>query len=251
VLYQQHTGELMVSILLLQDILAIIVLFFLRAISDHHFSLTDLAYILGAFPFLIVVAVAGERFILTKLFVRFKKIHEYTFILSIGWCLCLAEVSHFLGLPEEIGAFIAGIVLASNPVSLYIARKLRPLRDFFLVLFFFAMGAVFEFDYLPGVLLPAITLTCLIVITKPFIFQFLLQKAGESKATSKEVGVRLGQASEFSLLIIFLALQSKFVSPAVDYLIQATTIMTFVASCYWVTQHYRTPLASINRLRRE
>lgn len=251
ILHHQHTGELMISILLLQDIIAIVVLFILHAIGDHEFSLGDLGYVISALPLLLLLAFFCERFILTKLFMRFDKIHEYIFILSIGWCLCLAEISHFMGLPEEIGAFIAGIVLASNPISLYIAENLKPLRDFFLVLFFFAMGATFEFNYLPGILFPAVVLAFLMLIVKPYIFSQLLRGSGEIKYTCWEIGVRLGQASEFSLLIIYIALQLHFVSTQASYLIQATTIITFIVSCYWVMLRYPTPLASIDRLRRD
>jgi Kef-type K+ transport system membrane component KefB len=251
ILHHQHTGELMISILLLQDIIAIAVLLILHGIGDRAFSFRDLGFIASAFPILLLTAYIFQRYVLARVLSRFDRIHEYIFILSIGWCLSMAEISHFLGLTEEIGAFIAGVALASNPISLYIAESLKPLRDFFLVIFFFTIGARFNFQYLPAVIWPALTLAGLMLIMKPVVFGYLLFKSGEDKAVGWEIGVRLGQISEFSLLVIFLALQINIISPAANYMIQAATIFTFIVSCYWVMLRYPTPLASSDQLRRD
>ncbi len=80
------------------------------------------------------------RYVLLPLITRFDRFHEYIFLLAIGWCLGLAESARALGLSEEIGAFIAGIAIATSPISQYIAVNLKPLRDFFLILFFFSVG---------------------------------------------------------------------------------------------------------------
>ncbi len=251
VLHHQHTGELMISILLLQDILAIGALLILQAIADRAFSFHDIGYILSAFPILLLAAYIFQRFILSKLLNRFDKVHEYIFILSIGWCLCMAELSHFMHLSEEIGAFIAGVTLASNPISLYVAESLKPLRDFFLVIFFFSIGAAFNFGVLPEIMWPAAILATLILVGKPIVFSWLLRKSGEARFMSWEVGVRLGQISEFSLLVIYLALDANLIRPETSYMVQAATILTFIGSSYWVTLRYPTPLASSEKLRRD
>jgi Kef-type K+ transport system membrane component KefB len=251
VLHHQHTGELMISILLLQDILAIAALLVLQAIADRAVSFQDIGYIVSAFPILLFVAYIFQHFLLSKLLNRFDKVHEYIFILSIGWCLCMAELSNFMHLSEEIGAFIAGVTLASNPISLYVAESLKPLRDFFLVIYFFSIGAGFNFGYLPAIILPASVLAAIILLGKPLVFGWLLKRSGENTPISREIGVRLGQISEFSLLVIYLALDAKLIQPATSYMVQAATIMTFVGSCYWVTLRYPTPLAASERLRRD
>ncbi len=251
ILHHQHTGELMVSILLLQDVIAIGVLLILHGIGDRAFSFNDLGLILCSFPILLLISYLFQRFVLAKLLQWFDQIHEYIFILSIGWCLCMAQLGHLLGLTEEIGAFIAGVALATNPISLYIAESLKPLRDFFLVIFFFFIGASFNLDYLHAVMLPAIFLAGTMLMAKPVVFGWLLKRSGESKKISFEVGVRLGQISEFSLLIVFLALQTQLITPMVNYTVQAATILTFIVSCYWVGMRYPTPLAASDKLRRD
>lgn len=250
ILHHQHTGELVISILLLQDIIAIAVLLGIEVIADRGSSF-HIGLVISAFPILLAVAYIFQRYLLSKLLEKFDKIHEYIFILSIGWCLCMAELSHYLGLSEEIGAFIAGVALASNPISFYIAESLKPLRDFFLVIFFFTIGAGFNFDYLPSVIIPACLLAGLILLLKPVIFYWFLYRSGEVKSVSWEIGVRLGQMSEFSLLVIYLALETKLVPPLTAYMAEAAIILTFIVSCYWTVMRYPTPLASTEKLRRD
>lgn len=249
-LHHQHTGELMISILLLQDIIAILAVFTLDLIANRS-SLQEFVLIIVAFPVLLLVAYIFQRYILSRLLAKYDKIHEYIFILSIGWCLCMAELSHFFGLSEEIGAFIAGVALASNPIAFYIADSLRPLRDFFLVIFFFAIGVGFDFSYFPTVILPAISLAAIILIVKPVTFNWLLYRSGEVKKTSWEIGVRLGQMSEFSLLVIYVALETHILQELTTYMIEAAIIITFIASSYWTVLRFPTPLAATDKLRRD
>lgn len=250
ILHHQHTGELVISILLLQDIIAIAVLLGLEVFSDRSGSL-HLGLVVSAFPILLLMAYVFQRYILSRLLEKFDKIHEYIFILSIGWCLCMAELSHSLGLSAEIGAFIAGVALASNPIAFYIAENLKPLRDFFLVIFFFTIGAGFNFDYLPQVILPASILAAFLLLLKPLVYRWLLYRSGEVKSVSWEIGVRLGQLSEFSLLVIYLALATKIIPPLTAYMAEAAIILTFIVSCYWTVLRYPTPLASSDKLRRD
>ena len=118
----------------------------------------------------------------------------------------------FFGLSAEIGAFIAGVTLAASPIAVYIAESLKPIRDFFLVMFFFAVGAEFNINYLLMVILPAILLAGILLVAKPFVFRFLLQQVGEAKGVAWEVGVRLGQISEFSLIIAYVSKDYHLIS---------------------------------------
>lgn len=250
ILHHQHTGELVISILLLQDIIAIAAMLIMQIIGDRS-GAYHVTMILSAFPVLLLVAYFFQRYIMSWLLARFDKIHEYIFILSIGWCLCMSELAHYFGLSEEIGAFIAGVALASNPISFYIAESLKPLRDFFLVLFFFSIGAGFNFEYFTTVIIPACTLAGLVLIVKPIVYNWLLYRSGEVRSVSWEIGVRLGQMSEFSLLVIYLALETNIISPATTYMAEAAIIITFFVSCYWTVMRYPTPLAVTDRLRRD
>lgn len=128
VLHQKHMGEIMVGILLLQDFIAIFILVFL---NSGTFEQATALRVLLALPLLIFAAYIATQYIFIKLIARFDQFKEYIFLLAIGWCLAVSEFSALLGLSAEIGAFIAGVSLATSPIAVYIAINLKPLRDFF------------------------------------------------------------------------------------------------------------------------
>jgi len=250
VLHHQHTGEVMISVLLLQDIIAIMVLMILEMVSQGHVSFGRISLFIVALPLLLVFAFFMQRFVLIKLLAKFDRVHEYIFLLSVGWCLAMAILAEVLGLSANIGAFIAGVALAAHPISQYISENLKPLRDFFLIMFFFSIGAQFDSHYLPEILAPAILLAIVMLVVKPLVFRFLIHQVKETKPVAWEVGARLGQASEFTLLLAYLALSTGLISAQASCLIQAATLITFIVSSYVVVLRYPSPLAFSDKLRR-
>jgi Kef-type K+ transport system membrane component KefB len=250
-LHHQHTGEVMISILLLQDLLAILVLLLLRALTISGNFYLDLGLVILALPALLLLAYLMEQFLLRWLLAKFNRIKEYLFLLSIAWCLSLAQLALLFDLSAEIGAFIAGVSLAASPIAVYIAESLKPIRDFFLVMFFFSVGALFNLSYLPMVILPVLLLSVALLFVKPFAFRFLLQQVGEARSVAWEVGVRLGQISEFSLIIAYVGLDYHLIGDLTANCIQAAAIVSFVVSSYWVVIRYPTPVAMSDRLRRD
>lgn len=251
VLHHRHTGEVIISVLLLQDLIAIVVLLTFQAMSSEQSALYEMAKLVVFLPALIGGAWALKEFVLLKLFFKFDKIQEYVFLLALAWCLGIAQLAHSIGFSYETGAFIAGITVATSPIALFIAESLKPLRDFFLVLFFFALGAGLNVLELKDVWLPAVLLGGLMLVMKPMVFRFALRKLSETNKLGWETGFRLGQMSEFSLLIVFVALQSALIEPATAYFVQLATIVTFIGSSYSVVLRYPTPVAVSDRLRRD
>ena len=156
-----------------------------------------------------------------------------------------------LGLSAEIGAFIAGVTIATSPVAQFIAISLKPLRDFFLILFFFAVGASFYISLLGEVLLPGIVLSAICLSVKPTVFWFFLRRVSERRRTAWEVGVRLGQNSEFALLIANVATAQLLIDNVASHLIQAVTITSLLFSSYLVVFRYESPIALADHLRRD
>jgi Kef-type K+ transport system membrane component KefB len=251
VLHHQHTGEIIISILLMQDIIAILILMLLPAEWRMAWPIMEILQLILSLFGLIAFAFIFERFILIRLIQRFDRIQEYIFLMAIGWCLSMAELATVMGLSAEIGAFIAGIMLATNPIAMFIGESLKPLRDFFLILFFVALGASFDLVIIEEVWLPAAVIAALALLLKPYIFKWLLSYSGEPRSVSMEVGVRLGQISEFSLLIAVLALEIGVISQKASYLIQLSTLLTFLVSSYFIVMRYPSPIATSDRLRRD
>ncbi|HSG89142.1 MAG TPA: cation:proton antiporter [Pseudomonadales bacterium] len=252
VLHHRHSGEVVVSLLLLQDLIAILLLLAIASQSEvlPGMPVRPVWFAFAALPLLLLFAFTFVRFVLLPLMARFDVFHEYVFLIAIGWCLAIAQAAAWCGLSLEIGAFIAGVTIATSPVAQYIAESLRPLRDFFLVLFFFSVGAGFDLGMLESVLLPTLLMTAAMLMVKPVVFRLLLQRLQEQNVLAWEVGVRLGQISEFSLLVAYLAEDAGLLGREASTLIQATAIATFLVSSYVVVLRYPTPIAVTARLRR-
>lgn len=248
-LHHRHTGEVIISVLLLQDIIAIVVLLLIQGITSEGSRWMAMVPLLLYLPALIALALALEKYVLLPLIARFDTVQEYVFVMAIGWCLGFATLAEFAGLSYEIGAFIGGVALATNPISRYIAESLKPLRDFFLIMFFFALGAGFDFGTLPSVVIPGSILAGALLVVKPYTFRGLLQLSKETPELSAEVGLRLGQASEFALMIAVLGLGAGVIGLEASYLIQATTLFTIMISAYLVMLRYPTPIGVSAKLR--
>ncbi len=251
VLHHRHTGEVIVSVLLLQDMIAILSLLAIQSMGRGELPTLEMIAVILSLPLLVLIVAVVARFALIPLFHRFDKIQEYIFLLAIGWCLGIAQLANTLGLSYEIGAFIAGVAIATNPISRFIAESLRPIRDFFLVMFFFALGAGLNMQVIGDVMVPAALLALLVLLVKPIAFKFMLIKVLETEKLGWETGWRLGQMSEFSLLIAFMALQGGLIASEAANLIQVATLITFIGSSYLIVLRYPTPIAVSDPLRRD
>ncbi|MFL0809407.1 MAG: cation:proton antiporter [Agarilytica sp.] len=251
VLHHKYAGDLMVGLLLIQDFIAIFCLLFLLAGSGGQVEAKPLISALIALPILAGFAYVFVRFVMYKLIAKFDRFHEYIFLLAIGWCLGLAHLAEEMYLSAEIGAFIAGISLATSPISQFIALNLKPLRDFFLVLFFFSLGAQLNIDILPSIAVIALLYTFVMLAIKPITFYFLLRQQREKKPLAWDIGFRLGQISEFSLLIAFVATAQNVIGERASMLIQCAAILSFVISSYIVIFNFPNPIAVSDKLRRD
>jgi Kef-type K+ transport system membrane component KefB len=251
VLHHRHSGELMVGILLIQDFIAILVLLAIESFGQETVNTWTLIKPLIMLPILILGTLAAVKYIILPLLTRFDRFHEYIFLLAIGWCLGVGEFAHLIGLSYEIGAFLAGVSLASSPISQYIALNLKPLRDFFLILFFFTLGAQLNLQVLSTVMIPMAILTVLVLVGKPIVFHSLLLRLSETNHLAWDIGYRLGQISEFSLLVTFLAQSNGLLSEKAAVLVQSTAIATFAISSYIIVFNFQNPIAVSDRLRRD
>ena len=249
-LHHRHIGEIVISLLLIQDLIAIVALIVLAGLDAQGGVLATTLTVVVALPVVAAVAYLGVRFGIVPLLTRFDVYQEFTFLLAVGWCLGVASLSHHMYLSWEIGAFVAGVSLANSPIAQYITENLRPLRDFFLVLFFFSVGAAIDPAMMLHVWLPTLLLALILVVAKPPVFRALLRWQKESDDVSREVGYRLGQASEFSLLLVFVA-GTALISAEAAHVVQGATVLTLLVSSYLVVFRYPSPIAISADLRRD
>jgi len=238
----------MVGILLLQDFIAI---FMLAFFDNNNIDLGNALRVLLAFPVLIIFAYLTTKFILIKLIARFDHFKEYILLLAIGWCLGLAALAAEIGLSDEIGAFVAGVSPATSPIALFIAYSLKPLRDLFLILLFFSLGAQLNIGLLSEVIASALLLAALGLSLKPIAFRYLLRCFSERNRLAWDAGLRLRQISEFSLLIAFVATQPGVIGELASLTIQAAAIVSFLIFSYIVVLFCPTSIAINSKLRRD
>ena len=240
-LHQQHMGSICIAILIAQDFLAVLLMIFLSPKSANSAWYYTLMLPLKTILF-VAIAIVVEQYGLRWMMRRSDKYAEVLLMLCLAWCLGLSILAEHIGLSYEVGAFIAGVAMARGKIALMFSERLKPLRDFFLMFFFFVLGAGFEFLPSPSIWVPALLVAALIVLFRPIYLKLLFRLVGESEKFSKETAVRLGQSSEFALIIAATAVSSGRLSESVSQVVQIATMLTMVISSYFVVIKFPTPL---------
>ncbi len=244
-LHESDVGTLAIGVLIIQDLLAVATLVVLAAVAGTgHDDLPGLAWRMPLGILMLVAAFPAEAWLLRPVMARVEQYTELLFVLGLAWCFALAEGAEHLGFSREIGAFVAGLALARSPLSLYIWERVAPLRDFFIVLLFFSLGAMVDV-YTPGMATASAVAAVMaggLILVKPLVFRTALRAFGEPPALAREAGWRLGQASEFGLVIAFLARDRGLIGLQVFELILVAALLSFALSTYIVVYRYPTPL---------
>jgi Kef-type K+ transport system membrane component KefB len=227
-------GKISIGFLLVQDIFAIILLMVISSFSSG-LKLTELSMqSLGIGILLIVGFVLISVYILPRLSTFFAKSQEFLFLFSIGWGMGLAALFHSVGFSMEIGALIAGVALSMSPFHYEISSKLRPLRDFFIILFFILLGSQMTFGNLGELIIPAIILSLFILIGNPLIVMTLMGFLGYRKKTGFQAGFTVAQISEFSLILITLGVSVGHLTNEILSLVTIVGLITISGSTYLI-----------------
>lgn len=250
-LHHKRMGSYCIAILIAQDLIAIVLLVLMGAGHGESASLTHWL-LLPLKAIALTAAVFGfEQIILRRIMARCNRFHETLHLLSLGWCLGVAIIAEHIGLSHEIGAFLAGVALARSPLSFFLSEGLRPFRDFFLVFFFFALGTQINLTLARAVVLPALLLTVLMMAVKYAVFRKLFRVVGESGPFAHETGLRLAQASEFSLIVAVAAYADGWLGDSAYMMIQLVTVFSLIISAYIVVARVPSPLASNPKLKQD
>lgn len=249
-LHQLHMGSVCIAILIIQDLIAVLLLVLVRGTGEGAWWMQCTLLMLKSGA-LIAIAIAGEQYIVRPMMRQTERYHEVLYILCLGWCLGMAWVASVLGLSHEIGAFLAGVAVARSPLSRFLTEELKPLRDFFLMLFFFALGARLDLTILVENWLPILFVGFLALAIKPPIYFYLFQKAGEPRKFSKEIAIRLSPASEFGLIITAVALHAGTLTQTHGQIIQSAIIVNMIVSCWLVVKLTPSPLAAEPTLKQD
>lgn len=225
-----------VGMLIIQDIIAVFVLVFMGSQhGDSNGYLTILIFMLYGL-FVILLAYFLQKYLLQKIIKKVLHRTDLVFLLGLAWCFLFAELSESLGLSREIGGFIAGLSLTCLPahkLKVFIYKS-ETIRDFFMILFFFILGAELELGHIGSYSL-LITLSLIfILVGKPIIYYLYMRLFKHPKSESKEVSFRLGQISEFSIIIALLGVSLGHISDDFSMVIRLLLFASIIFSNYIV-----------------
>ncbi len=227
-------GKISIGFLLVQDIFVIILLTVISSFMGN-LSTTNLSFgsILSGI-LLIGGLVLISIYVLPSLSKFFAKSQEFLFLFSIGWGLGLAALFHYVGFSMEIGALVAGIALSMSPFHYEISSKMRPLRDFFIILFFILLGSQLVFGSINELIVPAIIFSLFILIGNPLIVMILMGLLGYKKKTGFQAGLTVAQISEFSLILIALGVTVGHLTNEILSLVTIVGLITISGSTYMI-----------------
>jgi len=228
-------GRIAIGFLIVQDIVVVLAMIVITASSDTNGSFGDRAlevFLRGTL--LVVLVVLFGRFVAARITALLARQSELLILGAVTWAVALASVSTLLGFNEEVGAFLAGLSLASTPYRDAISGRLTTLRDFMLVFFFIELGTRFDLAAATEQLGAAVILSLFVLIGNPIIVMVIMGLMGYRKKVSFKAGLTVAQISEFSLILVALGASQGQVGPDVVGLVTAVGLITIGASTYLI-----------------
>jgi Kef-type K+ transport system membrane component KefB/Trk K+ transport system NAD-binding subunit len=222
-------GRITLGILVFQDLWAIVFL----ALQPSLDALGPGPLVRSAAAGLGLVGAAGvlSRYVLPALFRSIARSPELMLVTSMAWCFLVSGAAGWLGLSTAMGALVAGMVIAAFPYGTEVIARLSGVRDFFITLFFVALGLKIPQPSVRLVVL-AVALAAFVVASRLITVVPLLKLLGLDTRTSGVVAMNLGQVSEFSLVIMALGVEHAHVSESAESLVLYTLLLTSVVSTY-------------------
>src|SRR3989338_9673569 len=224
-------GRIALGILIVEDFVAAIALMLIPSLSGKA-DILVLAREFAIAIILIVVILLFSTKVLAKFMDYLARNQEVLFLFGIAWALALAVVFDKLGFSLEIGALVAGMSLASSRYRLELEGKIKPLRDFFIILFFVLFGSQLAGDITPSLIKAAVLFSAFVVIGKPILVMTILRIFGYKKRTNFLAGSSLAQISEFSLILTLLGFTLGHLSQEIMSLVILIAVITIGVSSY-------------------
>ncbi len=230
-------GRIAVGFLIVQDIVVVLVMIGLTAFgqSDESSNLGWEALMVLAKGILMLVSVALlMRYVLPGLLYHLARTPELLMLFAIAWAVIGASGGEWLGFSKEVGAFLAGISIASTRYREEVAARLVSLRDFLLLFFFIELGATLDLSTLGSQIAPALAFSLFVLLGNPLIVIVIMGFMGYRKRTGFLAGLTVAQISEFSLILAALGLSLGHISQDILGLITLVGLITISGSTYMI-----------------
>ena len=227
-------GKIAVGFLIVQDFIAIFILLLISSLNDGG-NLATLAVstvLKGALG--VVILFLLTLHVLPRVVKLIARSQEHLLLFSISWCFIVATVFYYLNFSIEAGALLAGITLSMSPYHFEISSRMKPLRDFFLILFFIVLGSQMTFGNILGNMSMIIGFSLFVLIGNPIIVMVLMGLLGYTKRNGFLAGLTVAQISEFSLIVLSMGMTVGHVSQEIVSLVTVVGLITFTGSTYMI-----------------
>lgn len=230
-------GRVALGLLIVQDLVVVLVMIGLSAFGGPGES-PNLLHAIGLMLLKGTLLLGGVaifmRYIVDRLLNRLAHSQELMLLFAISMAVALSSFCDWLGFSKELGAFLAGISLASTQYREMISSRLKGLRDFMLLFFFIGLGSQIEFSMLQSQLWPAILLSVFVLVGNPIIMMAIMLRMGYRVRTSFVAGLTIAQISEFSLIMLALGLQLGHINTEIMGLVTLVGLITIALSTYLI-----------------
>lgn len=235
-------GRIAVGIIIVQDIVVVLALIVVTSVGGNDASSIGGQLAMAALKGvgLLIGLLAMMRWVLPWVVGKAARNKELLVLFATAWAIGMAGVSELLDFSVEVGAFLAGIALASTPYREAIASRLVSLRDFLLLFFFIDLGAKLQLDQIGAQWLGALVLSIFVLVGKPLLVLVIMGAMRYRKRTSFLTGVTLAQISEFSLIFVALGVRVGHVDESVLGMVTMVGLITIGLSTYLIL--YSKPL---------
>lgn len=225
-------GQIAIGVILVDDIVATFALLFVAASKDGGLEPAHIGILLlKGLALLGALALCSTK-ILPKISRFMASNQELLFLFAISWGFGIASLFEIIGFSIEVGSLFAGVALAASPYAQEISARLKPLRDFFIVLFFIVLGESMSISNISASIGYALLFSVMVMAIKPLVIMVIMGILGYTKRVSFKTGVNLSQISEFSIILVVLAHNSGLVSDQISVMITLVAIITIAISTY-------------------
>jgi Kef-type K+ transport system membrane component KefB len=226
-------GRLTMGVLVFQDIWAIVVLSIQTTLGNPQILSILLQF--GEAALLIVISMALSKYVLGHLFRKIARLPELMLVASLGWCFLICGLASFFGLSLEMGALIAGVAISTFPYNLDIISKIVSIRDFFITLFFVALGMEIPNPlHNLGMFLVAGAAALFLIASRFLSVYPILYFLKNGNRVSLLTSINLSQLSEFALVITAIGLKSQHIVSDIQTIIIFVFVITSISSTYMI-----------------
>jgi Kef-type K+ transport system membrane component KefB len=241
-------GRIAVGIFLVQDLVVILILTFLAGIGgveggegakiDAGAVGVGLAKAFGGMILLLTLSLLASKYLLPRPFRWAARRPEILLIWSLSWCFLLVFAAHEFGLSLEVGAFLAGMSLAQLPYNDDLRRRVHPLMNLFIAVFFVTLGVKVDASGALANWWPTVVLSVFVLIGNPLIFMGIIGKMGYGRKTAFLTSVTVAQISEFSFIFAGLGLSKGLIGAEILSITAMVGVVTIAVSSYMIIYNH-------------